>query len=47
VWGTDGGDRTMLKQLVYRLRAKIEDDAAQPAYIETAPGIGYAFSITN
>ena len=43
VWGADGGDRTMLKQLVYRLRAKIEDDAAQPVYIETVPGIGYAF----
>ncbi len=43
VWGADGGDRTMLKQLVYRLRAKIEDDAAQPVFIETVPGIGYAF----
>jgi DNA-binding response OmpR family regulator len=43
VWGPDGGDRTMLKQLVYRLRAKIEDDASQPGYIETVPGIGYAF----
>jgi DNA-binding response OmpR family regulator len=43
VWGPDGGDRTMLKQLVYRLRAKIEDEASQPAFIETVPGIGYAF----
>jgi DNA-binding response OmpR family regulator len=43
VWGPEGGDRTMLKQLVYRLRAKIEDDAAQPRFIETVPGIGYAF----
>ncbi len=43
VWGPEGGDRTMLKQLVYRLRAKIEEDAAQPAFIETVPGIGYAF----
>lgn len=43
VWGPEGGDRTMLKQLVYRLRAKIEDDAAQPGFIETVPGIGYAF----
>ena len=42
VWGPEGGDRTMLKQLVYRLRAKIEDDAAA-GVIETVPGIGYAF----
>jgi DNA-binding response OmpR family regulator len=42
VWGPEGGDRTMLKQLVYRLRAKIEPDPAQPAYIETVPGVGYA-----
>ena len=42
VWGPDGGDRTMLKQLVYRLRAKIEPDPAEPTYIETVPGVGYA-----
>lgn len=42
VWGVDGGDRTMLKQLIYRLRGKIEPDPAQPAYIETVPGVGYA-----
>lgn len=44
VWGPEGGDRTMLKQLVYRLRAKIETDASKPVYIETVPGIGYAFN---
>ena len=43
VWGPEGGDRTMLKQLVYRLLAKTEDDATQTAFIETVPGIGYAF----
>jgi len=42
VWGPEGGDRTMLKQLMYRLRAKIEHDASAPVYIETVPGIGYA-----
>jgi DNA-binding response OmpR family regulator len=42
VWGAEGGDRAMLKQLVYRLRSKIEPDPAQPTYIETVPGIGYA-----
>ncbi len=42
VWGAEGGDRTMLKQLVYRLRAKIEPDPSQPTYLETIPGVGYA-----
>lgn len=42
VWGVDGGDRAMLKQLVYRLRAKFDD----PLPIETVPGIGYAFAET-
>ena len=44
VWGPEGGDRTMLKQLMYRLRAKVEVDASKPVYIETVPGIGYAFN---
>ena len=43
VWGPDGGDRTMLKQPMYRLRAKIEAEGS-PALIETVPGIGYAFN---
>ena len=34
VWGAEGGDRTMLKQLVYRLRTKIEPNPAQPIYID-------------
>ncbi|MCB8945215.1 MAG: response regulator transcription factor [Ardenticatenaceae bacterium] len=47
VWGADGGDRTMLKQLVYRLRAKIEPDTDSTRYIETVAGIGYAFIATE
>lgn len=43
VWGADGGDRAMLKQLVYRLRSKLEDTVHESP-IETIPGIGYAFS---
>ena len=46
VWGPEGGDRTMLKQLVYRLRAKIEDERAA-GHIETVPGIGYAFGVRD
>ncbi|MDI9549657.1 MAG: response regulator transcription factor [Chloroflexota bacterium] len=44
VWGAEGGDRAMLKQLVYRLRSKIEPDPSQPFYIETVPGVGYALT---
>lgn len=44
VWGVDGGDRDMLRQLVRRLRSKIEPDPANPMYIETIPGLGYGFA---
>ena len=43
VWGAEGGDRTMLKQLVYRLRAKIDPGEPPSSLIETIPGIGYSF----
>jgi DNA-binding response OmpR family regulator len=37
VWGhRSGGDRQLLKQLVHRLRQKIEADPAQPALLRTA-----------
>ena len=42
VWGPNGADRAMLKQLVYRLRAKIQQVAADAARIETLPGVGYS-----
>ena len=41
VWGSGGGDRDMLRQLVRRLRLKIEPDPGLPEYIETTPGLGY------
>jgi DNA-binding response OmpR family regulator len=31
-----------LKQLVHRLRQKVEADASAPRYLVTASGIGYA-----
>jgi DNA-binding response OmpR family regulator len=44
VWGSRGaGDRQILKQLVHRLRQKIEGDAAEPHYLVTVAGVGYAF----
>lgn len=53
VWGNEGGDKTMLKQLVYRLRAKIVPDesaasegasSAAASLIETIPGVGYSLT---
>ncbi len=42
VWGYRGlGDRQLLKQLVHRLRRKIEVDAATPRYLQTISGAGY------
>ena len=42
VWGYRGaGDRQMLKQLVHRLRQKIEPDPAAPSYVHTVAGTGY------
>jgi DNA-binding response OmpR family regulator len=45
VWGPEGADRDMLRQLVHRLRNKIEPDPTEPIYIETIPGLGYGLSI--
>jgi DNA-binding response OmpR family regulator len=43
VWGPDGGDKAMLKQLVYRLRKKIEpENGGGSLFIESIPGVGYA-----
>jgi DNA-binding response OmpR family regulator len=42
VWGgRGGGDRELLKQLVHRLRQKLEEDPSAPAILLNEPGIGY------
>jgi DNA-binding response OmpR family regulator len=41
VWGAEGGDRDALRQLIRRLRGKIEPDPADPIFIETVTGLGY------
>jgi two-component system response regulator MtrA len=42
VWGyTAEADNTMLKNIVYRLRRKIEVDPANPLIIQTVVGTGY------
>ncbi|HVM71140.1 MAG TPA: response regulator transcription factor [Anaerolineales bacterium] len=45
VWGPNGGDRAMLKQLVYRLRLKIEQVTGAAVRIETVPGVGYSLVV--
>lgn len=42
VWGTHGAaDRQLLKQLVHRLRQKIEEDPSTPQRLLAVPGLGY------
>ena len=42
VWGNRaGGNRQLLKQLVHRLRQKIEKDPKDPAILVTVPNAGY------
>ena len=42
VWGYSAeADNTMLKNVVYRLRRKIEVDPANPLMIQTVSGVGY------
>ena len=43
VWGPGGASAEMLRQLVKRLRSKVEKDPANPHYIQNLPGLGYAF----
>ncbi|HUC42500.1 MAG TPA: response regulator transcription factor [Candidatus Sulfotelmatobacter sp.] len=46
IWGLRGaGDRQLLKQLVHRLRRKIEPDPAAPRYLVTVEGVGYALRV--
>lgn len=44
VWGHFGdGDGILLKNLVYRLRRKIEPNPSQPSYLLTESNLGYRF----
>ena len=46
VWGHRGsGDRQLLKQLVHRLRQKVEVDPAEPALLKTESGAGYRLDV--
>jgi DNA-binding response OmpR family regulator len=47
VWGAEGADRDMLRQVVHRLRGKIEPDPSTPSFIETVPGLGYGLTLPS
>jgi len=47
VWGTEGGNSEMLRQLVRRLRTKIESDPGNPVLLQNIAGIGYGFAINQ
>jgi two-component system response regulator RegX3 len=44
VWKNNYGDLTSVAVYIQRLRKKIEDDPANPVYIETVRGMGYRFN---
>ena len=41
VWGPQSGDMDMVRQLVHRLRTKVEKDTSEPVFINNIPGVGY------
>ncbi len=48
VWGhTGSGDGVLLKNVVYRLRKKIEENPGQPRYLHTFQGGGYSFRLNG
>ena len=45
VWGAEGGSAEMLRQLVRRLRTKVERVPKAPELIQNILGVGYGFAI--
>lgn len=44
IWGATHLDDTQyLRNVIQKLRQKLQDDAAHPRFIETEPGVGYRF----
>jgi DNA-binding response OmpR family regulator len=43
VWKREYGDLTAVAVYIQRLRKKIEEDPANPVFIETVHGRGYRF----
>ncbi|MGB3904564.1 MAG: response regulator transcription factor [Anaerolineae bacterium] len=48
VWGYEGeGEGALVKNLISRLRHKVEPNPSDPRYIKTVPGVGYSFAPTT
>ena len=47
VWKNNYGDLTTVAVYIQRLRKKIEEDPANPVYIETVHGMGYRLNVTG
>ena len=48
IWGpSHTQDSQYLRNIVRQLRIKLQDDASNPQYLETEPGIGYRFLVTD
>lgn len=48
IWGLDAiGETSTVTVHINRIREKIEDDSANPKYIETVWGVGYRFKMTK
>lgn len=47
IWGYGKGDRTMLKQLIYRLRQKLDALPDSGIQIETIAGVGYSLTVLD
>ena len=53
VWGAEGGDQDMLRQLIYRVRGKLgqacekADVCVDKYFIENIPGLGYGLHVPD
>jgi DNA-binding response OmpR family regulator len=47
VWGPNGGDMDMVRQLIHRLRMKIEREHPAQVAINNVPGLGYELVLLN
>ncbi|MDO9086934.1 MAG: response regulator transcription factor [Anaerolineaceae bacterium] len=47
VWGPNGGDMDMVRQLIHRLRVKIERENPNQVTINNVPGLGYELVLIN
>lgn len=47
VWGPNGGDMDMVRQLIHRLRVKIDKEFPNQVSINNVPGLGYELRLSE